>query len=78
MKYLFIDTNNFIACALLIKPKHSPKTIKKLSELLDSNKIKLILPEVVKIEFFRVVNTELDKINLLSWIILLPILLIQH
>lgn len=63
MKYLFIDTNNFIACALLIKPKHSPKTIKKLSELLDSNKIKLILPEVVKIEFFRVVNTELDKIK---------------
>ena len=63
MKYLFIDTNNFIACALLIKPKHSPKTIKKLNELLDSNEIKLILPEVVKIEFFRVVNTELDKIK---------------
>ena len=63
MKYLFVDTNNFIGCALLIEPKHSPETIKKLSELLDSDKAKLFLPEVVEIEFFRVVDTELSTIE---------------
>ena len=63
MKYLFVDTNIFIACALLIKPNHSPKTIKKLREFLDSGEVKLILPEIVEIEFFRVVDTELSKIE---------------
>ena len=63
MKYLFIDTNNFVACALLIKPNHSPTTIKKLKELLDKNEIKLILPEIVEIEFLRVVDYELLKIE---------------
>ena len=63
MKYIFVDTNNFIACALMTEPKHSPDTIEKLRKLLNSNKIKLLLPEVVEIEFFRKVDEELFKLE---------------
>lgn len=63
MKYLFVDTNNFIPCALLTEPGHSPTTISKLSKLLQSNKTKLILPDIVEIEFFRVVDLQLSIIE---------------
>jgi hypothetical protein len=63
MKYIFVDTNNFIACALIIKKNHSPETVKKLCELLDKNEINLILPEIVEIEFYRVLDKELIRIK---------------
>jgi len=63
MKYFFIDTNNFISCALLQEASHGPETIDKLSEVLASNKTKLLLPEVVEIEFFREVDTNYYSIE---------------
>jgi predicted nucleic-acid-binding protein len=63
MKYFFIDTNNFISCALLEEVSHSPETIDKLISILESNKIKLFLPEIVEIEFFREVETNYSMIE---------------
>ena len=62
MKFLFIDTNNFMACALLTESGHTPQTIDQLISLLDGDQIKLVLPEIVEIEFFREVDLELSKI----------------
>lgn len=56
MKYLFIDTNNFVSCALLYKEGLTLEAIDKLKHILISNKAKLLLPEIVEIEFFRVVD----------------------
>ena len=61
MKYLFIDTNNFMACALLTELDHTPQTIGHLIDLLRKDQAKLILPEIVEIEFFREVELELLK-----------------
>jgi len=63
MKYLFIDTNNFVSCALLYKAEHTPVAIDKLKNLLYLNKSKLLLPEIVEIEFFRVVDDSLATIK---------------
>jgi hypothetical protein len=56
MKYIFIDTNNYISCALMLKEKHCPETIDELSEVLSSKKVILLLPEIVEIEFFRKID----------------------
>jgi len=63
VKYLFIDTNNFVSCALLYKEEHTPSAIDKLKNILYSNKSKLLLPEIVEIEFFRVVDDSLVTIK---------------
>lgn len=63
MKYLFIDTNNFVSCALLYKEGLTPEAIDKLKHILISNKTKLLLPEIVEIEFFRVVDDGLTIIK---------------
>jgi len=61
MKYLFIDTCNYMACAFLAVVDHTPQTIDYLIDLLNGNLAKLILPEVVEQEFFREVELELLK-----------------
>lgn len=63
MKYLFIDTNIYIACSLLIKHGHEPETIEKLNKLLNSNKLILILPEIIELEFFRELEVTLTQIK---------------
>ena len=63
MKYLFIDTNNFIYCALLTKSGISPQTIIKLKKVLDSKKATLLLPEIVELEFFCLVDSEMKNIS---------------
>jgi predicted nucleic-acid-binding protein len=63
MKHLFIDTNNFLSCALITQSSHTPGTIEKLENLLNSDKTKLFLPEIIEIEFFRLVDIELSKIQ---------------
>jgi len=63
MKYLFIDTNNYVACALLTKPKHNIETVDNLINLLNKNKVKLILPEIVKIEFYKKAEETLLEIR---------------
>lgn len=57
MKYIFIDTNNWKFCSLLMREDHTPQTLKKLESILSQqNNIKLLMPEVIKLEYFRVVD----------------------
>ncbi len=63
MRYLFIDTDNYIPCALLTESGHNPQTIDQLKDLLTYKKIKLLLPEIVEIEFFRKLDSELLNIE---------------
>lgn len=65
MKYIFIDTNIFIYCALITKGNYTPQTIDALNQCLKMNNVKLIMPEVVKMEYFKkAYNTlENDVIN---------------
>jgi hypothetical protein len=64
MKTLFVDTQLFVACAFLtMEEGHSPEAIDGLSKHLENSSARLLLPEVVEIEFFRVVNDELIKID---------------
>ncbi|MCX6807493.1 MAG: PIN domain-containing protein [Patescibacteria group bacterium] len=59
-KYIFIDTNIYIYCALLTKDsKHNDELVKKLSSILDKDKnVVLIVPEIVKLEYERVSENE--------------------
>jgi hypothetical protein len=54
MKYLLIDTDVYIQCAVLEYEGDDIKAIETLLEMLNKGKVKLLLPEVVKIEFYRV------------------------
>lgn len=63
MKYLFIDTNNFINCALEIEIEKALEIINKLEHLLDSGKTELLVPEIVELEIFRVIDYRLSKIK---------------
>ncbi|TYC06594.1 MAG: hypothetical protein FXF54_00240 [Kosmotoga sp.] len=57
MKYIFIDTNNFLYCSLQTKEKHTPDTLIKLKEILNGNeKVILLLPEVIELEYYKVVE----------------------
>ena len=53
MKYIFIDTNIYIYCALITKGNYTTQTIDSLNQCLKMNNVKLIMPEVVKMEFFK-------------------------
>ncbi len=63
MEYLFIDSNNFISCALLEEITHSPELIDKLFEVIASNNIKLLLPEIIEIELYRKVDSTYFQIE---------------
>lgn len=67
MKTLFVDTQLFVACAFLtMEEGHSPEAIDGLSKYLENSSARLLLPEVVEIEFFSVVNDELIIIDKLK------------
>ena len=53
MKYIFIDANIYIYCALITKGNYTTQTIDSLNQCLKMNNVKLIMPEVVKMEFFK-------------------------
>jgi len=63
MKHLFLDTNEYIVCALLTEPDHTPETLGNIEEILDSGKTTLLVPELVKIEFSRVLADTLISIE---------------
>lgn len=67
-KYLSIDTNIFIQCCLLEEEGDDIGALNKLQELLDNNSTKLLLPEVVELEFYKklthktsVIQKQIDK-----------------
>lgn len=64
MKYISIDTNNYIYCSYLTRPDHTPETLESLKGILSENDdIKLLIPEVVELEFYKVLSNKYDNIN---------------
>lgn len=63
MKYIFLDTNEYIVCALLTESDHTPETLSHIEEVLESGRAHLLVPELVKIEFFRVLKETLVSIE---------------
>ena len=51
MIYLFADTNIFIYCALITKGNYTTQTIDNLYKVINQKKVKLIVPEIIKLEF---------------------------
>lgn len=51
MKYIFADTNIFIYCALITKGNYTTQTIDNLYKIINREDVKLLMPEVVKLEF---------------------------
>ncbi len=64
MKYLFIDTNIYIQCCLLELEGDDLNTLKELHDLLDRQKIKLLLPEVVELELERGLENKIEGLKL--------------
>jgi len=51
LKYLFIDTNIYIYCALITKGNYTTQTIDALNKAINTNNTKLLMPEIIKLEF---------------------------
>ncbi len=62
-KYLFIDTNIYIQCCLLELEGDSLDTLNELEKLLEKNKVKLLLPEVVELEFRKVLENKFSELK---------------
>lgn len=61
-KYLFIDTNIYLFCALLQKnEKHNSGLVQKLIDVINKNNIILLLPETVLLEYKRLINDLFEK-----------------
>jgi len=84
MKYLFIDTSALVVSCISTRSEHKIESFNVLKERLKKNEVKLLLPEVVRIEFERNIETlsnmikdainNLEKIVMKSKIYDLPIL----
>lgn len=51
MKYIFIDTNIYIYCALITKGNYTTQTIDALNKAINTSNTKLLMPEIIKLEF---------------------------
>lgn len=51
MKYIFIDTNIYIYCALITKGNYTTQTIDALNKAINTKETKLLMPEIIKLEF---------------------------
>jgi len=63
IKYLCVDTNIFIQCCLLEIDGDNLEVLNKLHDLLDKNKVKLLIPEVIKLEFYKVLKNKIDSLT---------------
>ena len=65
MKYIFIDTNIYIYCALITKGNYTTQTIDALYKEINRSNKKLIMPEIIKLEFDKKANDifENDVVN---------------
>ena len=61
MKYIFIDTNVYIYCALITKGNYSIQTIDALNKVINMKNTKLLMPEIIKLEFEKKANTIFEK-----------------
>ncbi|MFA5925619.1 MAG: PIN domain-containing protein [Parcubacteria group bacterium] len=62
-KYLFIDTNIYIQCCLLELEGDNLDTLNDLEKLLEKNKVKLLLPEVVELEFYKRIEEKMEELK---------------
>ena len=51
MKYIFIDTNIYIYCALITKGNYTTQTIDALNKAINTYDTRLLMPEIIKLEF---------------------------
>ena len=56
MKYIFIDTNIYIYCALITKGNYTTQTIDALNKAINTDNTKLLMPEIIKLEFAKKAN----------------------
>lgn len=64
MKYIFLDTNSYIYCSFLTKSDYTPETLEKLRKILNENDdVELLIPEVVELEFYKIMDERYDEIN---------------
>ncbi|AOY53681.1 PIN domain-containing protein [Clostridium perfringens] len=63
MKYLLLDTNIYVDMIISRDKIHNANLFENFLKLLDSKKIKLIVPSVVKTETFRHINEEINSIG---------------
>ncbi len=63
MKYLLIDTNVYIQCCLLeLEEGDDFNVLKKLHSLLENNQLILLLPEVIELEFNKILEEKTNKL----------------
>lgn len=63
-KYLLIDTNIYVqCCALELIEGDDINVLKKLHTLLDQNKLKLLLPEIVQLELYKVLDNKMEDLE---------------
>jgi len=62
MKYIFIDTDNYIFSAVSSQKEHRLESYEKIKDVIRSGKAVLILPEIVEIEFYRRVSKVYSQI----------------
>lgn len=62
-KFICADTNIFIQCCLLESADNTVKILDDLIDLLDKKQITLLLPEVIELEFFKVLEEKSTKIK---------------
>lgn len=71
MKYIFIDTNIYIYCALLTNLEYKSDTIDSLISFLKRKDVRLLFPDVVKLEFLNkssivydnMINSKIDLVK---------------
>ena len=61
MKYIFIDTNIYIYCALITKGNYTTQTIDALNKAINTKETKLLMPEIIKLEFEKKANSILEN-----------------
>ncbi|MDP2871863.1 MAG: PIN domain-containing protein [Bacillota bacterium] len=51
MRYLFLDTNVYLGCALLTQPHSDPDLVTQLRQAMNGNRVILLVPSAVRAEF---------------------------
>lgn len=63
MKYICVDTNNYIQCCLLELEGDTLDALKGLYETIEKGEAVLLLPEVIELEFYKVISSKTNKMK---------------
>lgn len=61
MDYLFVDTNMLVYCSVGQTSGHEPALLKKISEILDHHDAVLLMPETVRREYERRMQSQVER-----------------